>query len=175
MCYKKHTHISRLLEITSIIVWDEAPINNRCCFKALDRSLRDALSGCVSCHHSLPFKGKTILFGSDFSQILPVIPEGTQDEIIHASLINSSLWPKFTIITLKENMHLSFDKLSSNERFEITPFAKWIISIGNNDLHDLPCSDECDASFLKISSSILLHASIDPITTIVSTIYQCVG
>ena len=61
MCYKKHTHISRLFEITSIIVWDEASINNKCCFEALDRSLRDALSGCVSCHHSLSFKGKTIL------------------------------------------------------------------------------------------------------------------
>jgi hypothetical protein len=54
-------------------------------------SLHDAFSGCVNCHHSLPFKGKTILFGGDFSQILPVIPGGPQNEIVHASLINSSL------------------------------------------------------------------------------------
>jgi len=81
---------------------------------------------------------------------------------------NSSLWLQFTIITLRENMHLSFDKLSCNERFEIGPFARWILSIGNNDLHDLHL-------FKKISSGILLHASIDPITTIVSTIYQCIG
>jgi len=30
--------------MTSLIVWDEAPMNNRCCFKALDRSLCDILT-----------------------------------------------------------------------------------------------------------------------------------
>lgn len=143
---KTHTHNSCLYEITSIIVWDEVPINNRC-FEALDRSLHDVLLGCVGCHCNLPFKGKTILFGDDFGQILLVIPEGTRDEIICASLINSSLWSKFTIITLKENMRLSIDRLSSNERFEISQFAKWFLSIGNNDLYDLSCFNECDASY----------------------------
>ncbi|XP_073265278.1 uncharacterized protein [Populus alba] len=43
-CEIKHnTHLSRLLEMTSLIVWDEAPMNNRFCFEALDRSLRDVL------------------------------------------------------------------------------------------------------------------------------------
>jgi len=33
---KHNTHLSRLLEMTSLIVWDEGPMNNRFCFKALD-------------------------------------------------------------------------------------------------------------------------------------------
>ena len=40
---KKKKDLARLLEMTSLIVWDEAPMNNRCCFEALDRSLCDIL------------------------------------------------------------------------------------------------------------------------------------
>ena len=88
---KKNTHLSSLLEITSLIVWDEAPMNNRCCFEALDRSMRDVLSGCDNCSRDLPFGGKTVLLGGDFRQILPVILGGTEKEIINASLISSTL------------------------------------------------------------------------------------
>jgi len=97
---KKNTHLSNLLEITSLIVWDEAPMNNRFCFEALDRSMCDVLSGCDNCSQDLPFGGKTVLFGGDFHQILPVIPSGTKEEIINASLSSSTLRPKFTILTL---------------------------------------------------------------------------
>uniref|UniRef100_A0A6N2LSJ9 ATP-dependent DNA helicase n=1 Tax=Salix viminalis TaxID=40686 RepID=A0A6N2LSJ9_SALVM len=44
-----------------------APMNHRCCFEALDRSLRDILA------HDQPFGGKTVLLGGDFRQILPVV------------------------------------------------------------------------------------------------------
>ncbi|CAH9106758.1 unnamed protein product, partial [Cuscuta europaea] len=46
------------------------------CFEALDRSMRDIMR--FSCPNSLhmPFGGKTIVFGGDFRQVLPVIPQG---------------------------------------------------------------------------------------------------
>ena len=126
---KKNTHLSSLLEITSLIVWDEAPMNNRCCFEALDRSMRDVLSGCDNCSRDLPFGGKTVLLGGDFRQILPVIPGGTKEEIINASLSSSALWPKFTVLTLTENMCLSTHGLAAEERTEISEFARWILSL----------------------------------------------
>ncbi|XP_071718761.1 uncharacterized protein [Rutidosis leptorrhynchoides] len=35
--------MAKLLESTDLIVWDEAPMNNKRCFEVLDRSLRDIL------------------------------------------------------------------------------------------------------------------------------------
>ena len=38
---KKGTHLAKLIEKTSLILWDEAPMNNKYCFKALDKILQD--------------------------------------------------------------------------------------------------------------------------------------
>jgi len=65
---KKNTHLSSLLQINYLIVWDESLINNKCCFEALDHSICDVLSGRDNCYEGLPFGGKTILFGGDFQQ-----------------------------------------------------------------------------------------------------------
>jgi hypothetical protein len=77
------------------------------------------------------------MLGGVFKQILPVVPRGTRDGIVHASLNNSVLWPKFKVVTLKENMCLSVDKLGQNETEELHEFADWILSIGNGDISDL--------------------------------------
>jgi hypothetical protein len=47
-------------------------------------------------------------------QISPVVPTGTREEIIHASLSSLALWPAFKTFTLKKNMCLSFDSLDDN-------------------------------------------------------------
>ncbi|XP_071699477.1 uncharacterized protein [Rutidosis leptorrhynchoides] len=52
---------------TELIVWDEAPMNDKKCFESLDRTLRDILD----CD-SLPFGGKSIILGGDFRQTMPV-------------------------------------------------------------------------------------------------------
>ena len=45
MCsIKKDTHLAELIQNTSLIVWDEAPVNHKYCFEALDRTLRDIMS-----------------------------------------------------------------------------------------------------------------------------------
>jgi ATP-dependent DNA helicase PIF1 len=38
------------------------------------------------------FRGKAIVFGEDFRQVLPVIPKGGRDEIVKACLQYSYLW-----------------------------------------------------------------------------------
>ncbi|XP_021974947.1 uncharacterized protein LOC110870055 [Helianthus annuus] len=49
ICYiKKNTHLAQLLSETSLIIWDEAPMNDRKCFESLDRSLKDLLSNSES-------------------------------------------------------------------------------------------------------------------------------
>jgi len=52
--------------MTSLIVWDEAPMNNRCCFEALDRSLDDVLTNGNELPNDKTFGGKSILLGGDY-------------------------------------------------------------------------------------------------------------
>lgn len=59
--------MAKLLNETDLIVWDEAPMNDRRCFEALDRTLRDILN-----NSEKPFGGKPIMLGGDFRQTLPV-------------------------------------------------------------------------------------------------------
>ncbi|KAL8087815.1 hypothetical protein AgCh_037814 [Apium graveolens] len=78
-CEIKHgTQLAELLQKTSLIIWDEAPMTHRYCFEALDKSLRDILSTRYEDSRSKPFGGLTVVCGGDFRQILPVIPQGQE-------------------------------------------------------------------------------------------------
>jgi hypothetical protein len=158
--------------MTSLIVWDEALMNNRFCFKALDRSIQDVLKTPDGRELNNPFGGKSVLLGGDFRQILPVIPGGTKEEIINASFSSSSLWSTFTFFTLNQNTRLSADGLSPDQKEELRQFAKWIILIGEGQLCDLAVPDDQDATFIKIPCELQVQIIIDcPITAIVSAIY----
>jgi hypothetical protein len=39
----KNKKIAEVIEKTSLIIWDEAPVNHRFCFETLDRTLRDVM------------------------------------------------------------------------------------------------------------------------------------
>ena len=83
---KKGTHLAKLIDKTTLILWDEAPMTNKYCFEALDKTLQDLRN-----NYERPFGGMTIVLGGDFRQILPVIPTGTKADIIHATINNSYL------------------------------------------------------------------------------------
>lgn len=73
---KKNTQLARLLSETTLITWDEAPMNDRKCFEALNKTLKDILD-----EPNLPFGGKSILLGGDFRQTLPIKPKGKKNGI----------------------------------------------------------------------------------------------
>lgn len=53
-----------LLKLTKLIIWDEAPMAHKFYFEALDRTLKDIMTGSKS--SSKIFGGKVIVFGGDF-------------------------------------------------------------------------------------------------------------
>ncbi|GKF18576.1 DNA helicase, partial [Tanacetum coccineum] len=61
----KNTQLGKLLADTDLIIWDEAPMNDRRCFEALDRSLRDIVD-----KPSSLFSENSVLLGGDFRQTL---------------------------------------------------------------------------------------------------------
>ncbi|XP_076946714.1 uncharacterized protein LOC143618348 [Bidens hawaiensis] len=111
-------------EKTSLIIWDEAPMIHRHGFEALDRTLRDILSHDDSNNSSMPFGGKTIVFGGDFRQVLPVIQSGTRQDIVNASLSSSYIWDYCKVLRLTKNMRLTVGSEAHNTE-ETKIFAPW--------------------------------------------------
>ncbi|XP_020978281.1 ATP-dependent DNA helicase PIF1-like [Arachis ipaensis] len=73
--------LAELIIRCKLIIWDEAPMVNRLCIEALDRTMRDILRFKNANSLQQPFGGKTVVFGGDFRQILPVIPKGSRQDI----------------------------------------------------------------------------------------------
>nr|GEX89505.1 ATP-dependent DNA helicase PIF1-like [Tanacetum cinerariifolium] len=67
--------------ILEFIIWDEAPMANKLCFEALDRSLRDIIRKNRYATCEQPFGNMTMVFGGDFRQVLSVIPKAGDDEL----------------------------------------------------------------------------------------------
>ena len=120
-------------------------------FEALDHTLKDVLSVSDSRNYELPFGGKAIVFGGDFRQILPVVQNGSRQDIVHASLCSSYIWSSFKVLNLTTNMCLSVGSSSSNIE-EIKEFGKWLLEIGEGNVGD---SNDCNSSIERwISKSL---------------------
>lgn len=111
MCSISHTSdIAELIKRTSLIIWDEAPMQHIYAFECLDRSLRDIMKAVDEKKFHMPFGGITIVLGGDFRQILPVIPRASRGEIVAASLTRSKLWRIAIVFKLLHNMRLNKGK-----------------------------------------------------------------
>ncbi|GJU98208.1 ATP-dependent DNA helicase PIF1-like protein, partial [Tanacetum coccineum] len=116
-----------------LILWDEAPMINRLCYEAFDRTLRDIATGTLTKSSDQVFGGKVVVFGGDFRQILPVIPNGSRQDVVHASLNMSYLWKECTVLKLTQNMRLRVG-CNPEDAEEINDFADWILNIGEGKI-----------------------------------------
>jgi ATP-dependent DNA helicase PIF1 len=98
--------LGKLIQATSLIIWDEAPTTHHRCFEALDGTMRDVLAKNKPASALLPFGGKPIVLGGDFRQILPVVRKGSQSAVVGASITISNLWQHVTLLELHTNMRL---------------------------------------------------------------------
>ena len=78
--FTKQSGTTKLLQEASIILWDEATMTKRKAIEALDKSMRDIME-----KTDIPFGGKTVVFGGDFRQVLPVVRKGTRAQIINVT------------------------------------------------------------------------------------------
>ena len=65
------------------------------------------------------FGGITVLFCGDFHQTTPIVPRGSREKIVNASLKRSSLWNSIEVYHLKQNMQL--DRTPESDSF-----AAWL-------------------------------------------------
>ncbi|KAH1069644.1 hypothetical protein GYH30_007009, partial [Glycine max] len=158
------TQLAELLNQTSLIIWDEAPMAHKFCFEALDHSLRDIIK-----HNSKDntiFGGKVMVFGGDFRQILPVIPRGTRSDIVNVTINSSYLWDHCQILRLTKNMRLQNNMQATNQE-ETVAFAQWIIDIGDGII-----GDKNDGyATIEIPQELLITEYNDPIHSIISSTF----
>ncbi|XP_023743140.1 uncharacterized protein LOC111891310 [Lactuca sativa] len=134
------------------------------CFEAVYRTLRDII---LPKNHDKPFGGKTIVFGGDFRQILPVIERGNRLDIVQASSHSSRLWRECTFLRLTVNMRLQFG-CPNNDFKETKSFADWILKIGEGTIGG-PNDGEVEVEFLE---DVIVPSMGDHIHSIVSCIYS---
>jgi hypothetical protein len=94
-------------------------MQDRLAIEAVDRTLRDL------CNDPRPFGGITVVFGGDFQQILPVVPKGSREQIVNASIQRSMIWEYVELLILKRNMRLESEGQSERE------FAAWLLDVGH--------------------------------------------
>uniref|UniRef100_A0A8I6Y211 ATP-dependent DNA helicase n=1 Tax=Hordeum vulgare subsp. vulgare TaxID=112509 RepID=A0A8I6Y211_HORVV len=68
-----------------------------------------------------PFGGKTVVFGGDFRQVLPVVRKGSRGQIIDATLRSSYLWKGMRQLRLVTNMRAHNDPW----------FVGYLLRVGN--------------------------------------------
>ncbi|AQL07138.1 hypothetical protein ZEAMMB73_Zm00001d047628 [Zea mays] len=113
--FTKQSGTSKLLQKALLIIWDEASMAKRQSIEALDNSMRDIMG-----RPDLPFGGKTIVFGGDFRQVLPVVRKGSRAQIVAASLRSSYLWESMCHLKLVRNMRAKSDPW----------FAEYLLRVG---------------------------------------------
>lgn len=147
----KQGALAALLRQTSLIFWDEAPMANKLTIQALDLLLRDI------CDIDCPFGGKVVVFGGDFRQVLPVLPNKSQQEAVEASLVSSSLWPLFTRFYLTENMRAREDP----------NFAAFLLSLGDGKLQN----EEIAPIPIPRGMIVPFDEDSDPVDTLVHNVF----
>jgi ATP-dependent DNA helicase PIF1 len=135
--FTKQCGTAKLLQQASHIIWDEASMTKRQAVEALDYSMRDIMG-----RKDLPFGGKTVFFGGDFRQVIPVVRKGSRAQIVGASLRKSYLWEFVRHLKLMRNMRTQTDPW----------FADYMLRIGNgteevNEGGDVRLPDEICVSY----------------------------
>ncbi|CAN1812463.1 ATP-dependent DNA helicase PIF1 [Linum perenne] len=148
---KKGTEVAELLKEATLIVWDEAPMVHRLSFEAVDRTLCDLMNTPLSGPQYSPFGGKTVLLGGDFRQTLPVVPKGSREDNINASLPRSYLWNFCTLLHLHINMR--------------------VLAIGNGTLPAETFLPSIAADWITVPRKFLIQSKHNAIEQLITRVY----
>ena len=129
-----------LVAMSAVIVWDEASMISRDVLETVDRSFRDFMRLRDQRLANVPFGGKLIVFGGDFRQVLPIVPNGSKDDIIEASILTSNLWRRVQVLRLTTNMRVQQAMSLDNSTLaqNLQQFATFLLSVGNGSYPVVP-------------------------------------
>ncbi|KAJ9541777.1 hypothetical protein OSB04_028283 [Centaurea solstitialis] len=170
LCYiKPDSDVAKLIKKAKLIIWDEAPMVHRYAFEALDRSMNDIFCSQGITGSQMLFGGKVVVFGGDFIQILPVIPNASRQDIFNALLSSSYIWEKCKVLRLTKNMSLTIDSQTSDiEQTRI--FANWLLDLGECKVGSVNDGE----AIIDIPNDLLITDSTDPISALIEFVYPSI-
>ncbi|XP_074300804.1 uncharacterized protein LOC141632127 [Silene latifolia] len=136
--------------MASLIIWDEAPMDNMFAFEALDRTLRDVMAFQNPEAKWKIFGGKVVLLGGDFRQVLPIIPKGSRQDVVQASISRTSLWTECKVYTLRKSMRVIEGEGSEQKQQRHRLFNEWLLAMGRGNLEASAEDNEEEATWIKI-------------------------
>ncbi len=80
-----------LIRAARLIVWDEAPMAHKHVFEAVNSTFQHVMGAVDPTLKDMLFRGKVVIMGGDFRQILLVVPRGRRGQIVDASLKRSAI------------------------------------------------------------------------------------
>jgi len=115
-----NSNLGQLIQKTSLIIWDEVPMQDKACFEAVNRTLNDVCNG----GERRIFGGIPIVLGADFAQILPVISRGSRQAMVLACIRHSSIWENLQVLKLTRSMRI----IASNANQVFLAFLKVMVT-----------------------------------------------
>ncbi|GKA15053.1 ATP-dependent DNA helicase PIF1-like protein [Tanacetum coccineum] len=113
-----------------------------------------------------PFGNMTMVFGGDFRQVVPVVPKGSRQDIVSASLKESYLLDHCKVLKLTKNMRLTVGARLEDVT-EIREFTEWILKLRDGEL-----GEENDGEVdIDVPEEILINEADDLIFSIVDFTY----
>ncbi|PNX72649.1 ATP-dependent DNA helicase PIF1, partial [Trifolium pratense] len=160
------SHRADFLRAASLFIWDEAPMMNRHCFEAFDRTMKDLMGKVDKENRKKPFGGKIVVLGGDFRQILPVIRKGSRGDVVKATISSSKLWKHCKVLNLTKNMRLKSDSTDKSQS-ELKEFADWILKIGDGRIN----ADENGEAEIDIPEELCVSKVDNPLLSLVDFVY----
>ncbi|XP_057734536.1 uncharacterized protein LOC130949970 [Arachis stenosperma] len=163
---RQSTPLAQLISSAKLIIWDEEPMLNKFCFEVLDKCLKDVLRFDHGYNPDALFGGKVVVLRGDFRQILPVIPRGSREEIVHACINVLYLWQSCHVLQLTENMRLGHGPQDIHN-VQLEEFTNWLLQIGDGLFGD---SADCE-SVIRIPDNLLLDIESPGLHDLVLFVY----
>ncbi|XP_022027999.1 uncharacterized protein LOC110929180 [Helianthus annuus] len=166
------SNLAQLINAADLIIWDEAPLQHRYAFEAVDRTFRDVCrDNMVDARHRV-FGGKVVVLGGDFRQILPVVPHAPRSQIV-ASVVNKSdtIWNACKVFHLTTNMRLNNPNISGDSLEKMKTFSNWILAMGAGRLPTISLVGEDEPTWIKMPNDLLIPVFENPIGAVVSNTF----
>ncbi|XP_074291256.1 uncharacterized protein LOC141618031 [Silene latifolia] len=167
----KKSQLAELLRETSLIIWDEAPMDHRFAFEAVDRTMRDIIAFKDKGARSKLFGGKTVLLGGDFRQVLPIITKGRRQDVVQASISRSYIWDECTVYTLKKSMRVSETNSDPDKRERNRAFNDWLLAMGDGTLEAKAGENDTEETWIEIPEQYIGSKGALNIEVVVNQMY----
>ncbi len=126
------SNLAKLLQRAELITWDEVFATHRLILECVDRTMQDLRKS------KLPFGGCVTVLGGDPMQILPIVPHGSEAEIMDSCVKNSPVWKYVKEMELTTNMRVNPEekefcdfliKIGKGEHEKVDPLQPHLMSI----------------------------------------------